>query len=586
MSDISELLANGVKPPLSPMASMGQVMSLRNMMQENAMNAEKLVGERLANKQNQLAADRDQQFRDLVQQRMQAPPAAAPGSDAGIPGSGPAGITPPALAPGTGRASKPMTMPGMDYESLAQAADAAGLPDRAAQLREQGAKIAETRSVATKNVAEGTHFDAQTAKMHAEAVGQATGSLVNLPDDQAAALWPTVRHGLIAQGHLSPQDAAAVPEQYPGKPVLQQMHDAVMDATQQVTTHIATLKQQDESAAAQAALPATVAKSQMETAVAYAQAHPEDADAQQKALTAQQRFEFADKAATRAQTAARDAQTAANEKTRNAIAQGELGVAKGRLAVEQSRYSFDANGGISPAAQMAVDGKMDPRTLRLMLRSNPGMITQLRTADPNFDEANIEKRFDTLKEFNNTSIGKAGGQALALNTLIHHADLYQQAGEALKNGVFKPGNAAYNAIASMWGSAPPQSAALVAQFLAGETGKVATGGVPAEGEVNKILKSLGSDSSPEQIQDAGNKMLEIASGRAIPLVERVKDARLENVVHVLGPDAQEILKKRGFDPNTMKKAGAAGGSTSSGDTSHWWNPATNKVEPISTKPKQ
>lgn len=307
--DIAELLANGIKQPMDPIQSMAQVQSLRNMMQENAMNSERLTSARLANTQAQLAANRDQQFRDLVAGRMQQQQQTAPPSDAGIPASGPAAIMPPpALAPGSGRAfSRPMTMPGTDYESLAQAADAAGLPDRATELRKAGAGIAEQRSVATKNVAEGSHFDAETAKMHAEAVGQASGSLVNLPDDQAAALWPSIRAGLIAQGHVGPND---IPAQYPGKIPLQQMHDAVMDATQQVTTHLAKIKSADDAAAAAAALPATVAKSEMETAVAYAQAHPEDADAQQKALTAQQRFEFADKAATQAETAKRDAQTA------------------------------------------------------------------------------------------------------------------------------------------------------------------------------------------------------------------------------------------------------------------------------------
>jgi hypothetical protein len=139
----------------------------------------------------------------------------------------------------------------------------------------------------------------------------------------------------------------------------------------------------------------------------------------------------------------------------------------------------------------------------------------------------------------------------------------------------------------MMGSPAPGNAGLVAQFLAGETGKVATGGVPAEGEINKLIKNLGTSSSPDQISGAGDTMLQLASGRAIPLMEKVKDANLQNVVHVLGPDATDILKRRGFDPTTMKKAGAAAtGGSGSGDASHWWNPATGKVEPMSTKPKQ
>lgn len=218
----------------------------------------------------------------------------------------------------------------------------------------------------------------------------------------------------------------------------------------------------------------------------------------------------------------------------------------------------------STTAAGIADGRIsDPATIRAMLRRQPGLMADVLKLDPKFDETQIDKRSQTLKEFTSTSNTKAGGQALALNVLIHHAELYQQAGEALKNGSFKPGNAAYNAIASAFGSAPPQSANLVARFLAGETGKVATGGVPAEGEINGILQSLGSNASPEQIRGAGQKLLEIASGRAIPLIERVKDSNLDNVVHVLGPDAQRILANRGFDPATMKVQGGAAPATGS-----------------------
>jgi hypothetical protein len=141
--------------------------------------------------------------------------------------------------------------------------------------------------------------------------------------------------------------------------------------------------------------------------------------------------------------------------------------------------------------------------------------------------------------------------------MIHHADLYLQTAAALKNGAFKPGNAVYNAVANAFGSAPPQNAALVGRFLAGETGKVATGGVPGEGEINGILKNLGTDASPDQIAGAGKTLLQIAAGRAVPLQERIDSAKIGNVVHLIGPDAQAILQRNGFDPQTMKPAAPA-----------------------------
>jgi hypothetical protein len=260
------------------------------------------------------------------------------------------------------------------------------------------------------------------------------------------------------------------------------------------------------------------------------------------------------------QAAANAAQTKAHETVLEQQGAQRNAIEQKRLNLQEQQFGFDTNGGVSSTAKAIVNGDLDPQTVRSMLRRNPGLIEQAKKLDPNFDEATIDNRYNTLKEFNNTSVGKAGGQALALNTLVHHADLYMKTAEALKNGTFRPGNAAYNEVASVFGSAPPTNAALVARFFAGETGKVATGGVPAEGEINGILKNLGTDASPEAIAGAGKTLLQIAAGRATPLMERVKDAKLDNVIHVIGPDAQEILQRRGFDPQTMKpqQGGQAG----------------------------
>ncbi len=213
---------------------------------------------------------------------------------------------------------------------------------------------------------------------------------------------------------------------------------------------------------------------------------------------------------------------------------------------------------VSPTAQMAAEGRLDPATLRAVIRKNPTIVAEIKQASPDWDEADIEKRYAVGKEMSSSSNTKAGGQVIALNTLVHHADLYLKSAEALKNGTFKPGNAAYNAVASMFGSAPPQNAALVARFLAGETGKVATGGVPAEGEIKGVLANLPTNASPEQIEGAGKTIMEIASGRAVPIIEKVKDAKLDKIYPVFGADAKEILTRRGFDPETMKPRAATG----------------------------
>ena len=231
-------------------------------------------------------------------------------------------------------------------------------------------------------------------------------------------------------------------------------------------------------------------------------------------------------------------------------------IEQARLDLENKKFGFDSSGGISETAKAIANGTLDPQTTRAMLRREPGLINQVKIADPNFDEAQIEDRFNTLKEFTNTSNSKAGGQLLALNTLIHHANLYSQVADSLKNGSFKPGNAVYNAVATAFGSAPPTDTNLVARFLAGETGKVATGGVPAQSEVEGMLKNLSTSNSPEQIKQSADTLLQVAAGRAGPLMQRIHDAKLDNVIHAIDPDTATILQQHGFDPQTMKKGAA------------------------------
>ena len=168
--------------------------------------------------------------------------------------------------------------------------------------------------------------------------------------------------------------------------------------------------------------------------------------------------------------------------------------------------------------------------------------------DPAYTPLLAQKRREMLSDFVK---GPTAANVVALQTMIHHADLYWQTADALKNGTFKPGNAVWNAVKDTFGKAPPTQANLVAQFFAGETAKVA--GEQSQGKVNDILESLKGSNSPEQIRGAGETLLGIAAGRLMPYKERLADAKLEGLAPPLvGPSEREILMRRGFDPETMQ----------------------------------
>jgi hypothetical protein len=418
-------------------------------------------------------------------------------------------------------------------------------------------------------------------------------ALSQMPDDQAAAQWgPTVQE-LIKDHDVKPEDLQAAcvdPNQYPGKQGVQNFvlglngyKNAIAQEQKNRETAATEMKAQAEADTSKATVAdknldaqqkqrgldaSTLAAAAEQGPAAYQSALEQlpygrarafegvtdPAKIRQLGMTPEQQV-------TSAATAAQRSETLRHDRADESNAAARLRVDQSRLTMEQQSAGFGPPGTVSPAAQMAADGRMDPATLRAMLRKNPGLVGQIQQVDPKWDEGDIDKRYDTIRDFANTSNAKAGGQSLALNTMIHHADLYLQTADALHNGRFTPGNAVYNTVSQMMGSPAPTNADLVARFLAGETAKLATGGAPAEGEVNGILNNLNKNLSPEGMRQAGQKLLEVAAGRGIPLMETVKDAKAQNVIHVIKPDAAAILEKNGYDSTTLKPRAPRGQGT-------------------------
>ncbi len=558
MPDINDLIAGGIRPPaVEDLATArAKQLTLSDLRQKQTMNSQKIASDAITLQQQERDQADDKAINDAMATNT------APGPD-GAPKLDRDGVINDLTTAGRGQAA-----------AKVQAGFTAQDTSRAKQIEAQNA--AQTSAITLTN-----QRSTELARL-SQAVEDAA------PADKQAAYTNLHTEGLRL-GLITPQMQAQFPAQYdPSQD--QHIHSltlAAQDAKTRSdlqTANLTRLKDQAEvdkdnlakaetwriTSASQAAnalnqqdldgIRARLAASGAPpTALAQIPATWDPAAMKQlgrSAMTAEQRTQADQAAANATETKARNDATAANETAMRLQGDQRLRIEGGQLKIAQQRYGMDT-AGVSPAAQMAVDGRMDPATLRMMLRSTPGLLGQIQRADPQFDEATMDNRFNTLKDFSNTSNTKAGGQVLALNTLVHHADLYMQTADALKNGTFVPGNAVYNAVASAFGSAPPTQANLVARFFAGETGKVATGGVPAEGEINGILKNLGSSASPDQIKGAGQTLLQIAAGRMIPLKERVDQAKIGNVVQVLGPDAKGILARRGFDPNTLAPAGAA-----------------------------
>ncbi len=116
--------------------------------------------------------------------------------------------------------------------------------------------------------------------------------------------------------------------------------------------------------------------------------------------------------------------------------------------------------------------------------------------DQGFNTQRAQARNEFLKDKNTDS----------LNTAAVHLDQYLDAVKAMKNGSFKPGNAAYNYLREQFGSAMPTNVQMLATVAASE-GANALKGSATDPEIAALKKSFDKAGSPDQLEGAAKELL-------------------------------------------------------------------------------
>jgi len=170
---------------------------------------------------------------------------------------------------------------------------------------------------------------------------------------------------------------------------------------------------------------------------------------------------------------------------------------------------------------------------------------QLRNAVFTYDPLYSDQRAQIRKSF---ATGPDGRNIGSLNTATVHLDQLGDAAEALKNGTFTPGNAAYNYFASMFGGAAPSNFESLKSAVAGELAN-ALKGQATDIEIRTIGNNIMSAKSPEQLGGAVDTNLHILGAKLKTYQERYQqqipnDPAWSPVL----PSARRIYQKHGFDP--------------------------------------
>jgi hypothetical protein len=183
------------------------------------------------------------------------------------------------------------------------------------------------------------------------------------------------------------------------------------------------------------------------------------------------------------------------------------------------------------------------------------MMDRILTVNPDFDASLYSVRAPTRKAY---TTGPQGQQLTAMNTAIEHLDQLQAAADALQNGTFKPGNAAYNYLADVFGSGAPTSFATIKEKVDKELDAVASKGVPTVSGAAAQKQIGGVSSSPESIKnyiDTSIRLLGSSQNALRAPYQRVMGANAP--FDPLTPEAKAVLVKRGFDPDNPTATTAA-----------------------------
>lgn len=409
--------------------------------------------------------------------------------------------------------------------------------------------------------------------------------VLDAPPEQQAALWTQQYQKGVAQGLIDPHDQT-ISQTFPGADQAKQIalglatgSQLAKEATEQkqadarmLTASTGVQKEQREAGRqdfmdAISGLATNMPKSgddyvQRLQSVPYgvarrilAQLPPEQFNPQTFTQQIRQIGMSPDQQQTAEQAAANAAETARNHRVEEQQGAARIGIEAQAQALRQRQFDatigqgLDANGQIiiggdgkpvvSPAAQMVADYQIGgPRVSQALLRS-PGMLAQVKAANPAWDAKNYEAA-------QNIRVQK-GGNIQALNTAIAHMDQLGAAATAMGNGSFQPGNATYNWLRTTFGGAAPTNFEGLKNAVAGEMANALKGNA-TDPEIANISKTIGAASSPQQLAGIVKENLNILAAKTNTYDEQYHQAVGANDPwHPLLPTASSVLQKWGVN---------------------------------------
>lgn len=177
--------------------------------------------------------------------------------------------------------------------------------------------------------------------------------------------------------------------------------------------------------------------------------------------------------------------------------------------------------------------------------------------NPGYDASMFANRAPTRKAY---TTGTQGKQITNINTALGHIDQLDAVANQLQTGGFVPGNKAFNAVRTAFGSDKVTNFDTLKDALAGEVaGVLSQSGATVSGIADAQAK-IHASSSPTQLAGYVKTLIPIMGSKLAGLDYSYHQAMgPEDTFSALSPESKRILTKHGFDPAhpTLETAPAA-----------------------------
>lgn len=166
--------------------------------------------------------------------------------------------------------------------------------------------------------------------------------------------------------------------------------------------------------------------------------------------------------------------------------------------------------------------------------------------NPDYDQSQFALRSPTRKAF---TIGTQGQQINAMNTAMGHLDQLSTLANQLEQGGFVPGNKAWNAIRTAFGSDKVTNFDTLKDALAGEVaGVLSKSGATVSG-IQDAKTHISAANSPAQLAGYVNTLIPVLGEKLAAFDYQYKQAMGENdPFSPLSDASKAIIEKHGFDP--------------------------------------